>query len=351
MSLHPWLVPIWTRYVNYKGHTQHSIDDAIAYLGRRRAGGQERPLFVFLNLMGTHFPYRPPQDYVERIAPDITGDRLAYAFMRRFNADAARWASPPDPSLTEWERQALDGFYDAEIAYQDDHLGRLLDYLRESGALRDTLVIIAADHGEGHGDHDFVGHGFVVYQELVHVPLIVHFPERFPKSARISTTVSTRRIFHTVLDIVGIKPPLDETDPNANVAGLSLVNATDGARDTEGNLAFAEAFPPTTFLGVLERRNPAIIERLSLTQVRRGIYDGANKLAVVGGRVEGLFDVSADPAETRDLSVSKPDLAADLHRKLDLFVNTAEKYRAGGAAFSQVTEKVVDQLRALGYIE
>jgi len=47
-------------------------------------------------------------------------------------------------------------------------------------------VIICADHGEGHGDHDFFGHGFVVYQELVHVPLIIRWPERFPSGKRLA---------------------------------------------------------------------------------------------------------------------------------------------------------------------
>lgn len=351
LSLHPWLTPIWTRHVNYKGHTQHSIDDAIAYVRQHRAAGQHRPLFTFLNLMGAHFPYRPPQHYMERIAPEISGDRQAYAFMRRFNGDAARWASPPDPPLTDWERRVLDGFYDAEITYQDEHLGRLLRYLRESGALEDTLVIIAADHGEGHGDHDFLGHGFVVYQELVHVPLVIHYPARFPLGKRIATNVSTRRIFHTILDIAGIKPPLDEADPNANVSGLSLAMAVNGKPDAEDGIAFAEAFPPTTFLSVLEHRNPALIERLSLTQVRRGIYDGANKLTVAGNRVEGLFDVSADPAETRDLAGNQPQLVTDMQRRISAFVTSAERYRAGGEAFGAISDGVVENLRALGYIE
>src|SRR5690606_10056998 len=131
-----------------------------------------------------------------------------YKFMGRFNADAARWASPVVPPLQDWEHQVIEDFYDAEIAHQDRHLGRLLHALRQSGALDDTMVIIAADHGEGHGDHDFFGHSFVVYQELVHVPLMIHYPERFPAGKKVATNVSTRRLFHTVLDVAGITPPL-----------------------------------------------------------------------------------------------------------------------------------------------
>src|SRR5690606_30711698 len=181
VSMNPLLVPLWTRFINYKGQTAHSIDDVIAYIRQHRAGGADRPLFTFLNLMGTHLPYRPPQDYLDRVAPELRRSRHAYRFMQRFNKEAARWASPTDPPLRDWEQQTLTDFYDAEILYQDHLLSRLFDYLKSAGVLDDTLVIITADHGEAHGDHQYVGHSFVVHQELVHVPLLIHDPEgRFP---------------------------------------------------------------------------------------------------------------------------------------------------------------------------
>jgi arylsulfatase A-like enzyme len=349
VSLHPAVVPLWTRFVNYKGHTGHSVDDLIDYLKRHRADGQERPLFAFLNLMGAHLPYHPPPAAVDRVAPEIRRDKQAYAFMRRFNSEAARWASPAVPPLSDWERQVIDHFYDAEIARQDDHLGRLLRYLGDSGALDDTLVIIAADHGEGHGDHDFFGHSFVVYQELVHVPLVIRYPERFPAGKRITTNISTRRIFHTVLDIAGIKPPLDETDPNADVSGLSLARAVNGQRDTEGDIAFAEAFPPQTFLNVLKHRNPAVIQALNLTHIRRGVYDGEHKLTVVADRVEGLFNVAADPGETHNVADLHPDLAQTLQQKLASFVTTVEQFRPDGSGLAGMSDAVTENLRALGY--
>lgn len=213
------------------------------------------------------------------------------------------------------------------------------------------MVIIAADHGESHGDHNFFGHSFVVYQELVHVPLVIHYPERFPVGKRVKTNVSTRRIFHTVLDITGIKPPLDEADPNANVAELSLVRATNGAKDTEGGLVFSEAFPPTTFLNVIEHRNPALIEKLHLRQVRRGVYDGSHKLTVVHDRVEALYDVASDPAETRDVSGNQSALVADLQGKLNNFVKVTERENGDSESFGDVDDSILDNLKALGYIE
>lgn len=353
MSLNPLFVPLWTRLINYKGSTAHSIEDLIAYWKQHRAGGAQRPLFAFLNLMGAHLPYNPPQDALNRIAPGLRHDKRAYAFVRAFNADAARWASPPDAPLEDWQRDALNSFYDAEIAYQDEHLGLLLRYLRESGALANTVVIICADHGEGHGDHDFFGHGFVVYQELVHVPLIIHDPQRFPAGQRLPQTVSTRRLFHTVLEAAGVRrPPLDEADPNANVAGLTLSQAAGGS-DIENGVALAEAFPPLTFVNVVQHRSPALVERLRLNGVRRGIYAGAHKLALVGEQVEGLFDIAADPGETRNLAAEQPERAAELTRHLMALVAQAEARRAEADPFvaPQADAATLDHLRALGYIE
>lgn len=351
LSMSPLVVPFWSRLINFKGHSASTVDDVIAYWGQHHAGGAERPLFAFVNLMGAHLPYRPPQEYVDRVAPWLRRDRRAYDFVRRFNADAGRWASPPDPALYDWQQAALLDFYDAEIAHQDAQLGRLLRYLRQSGALDNTLVLILADHGEGHGDHNFFGHGFVVYQELVHVPLVIRYPDDFPAGRRISVNVSTRRVFHTILDAAGVQPPLDEADPNANIGALTLTNTSNGYPDSEGGMAFAEAFPPQTFLGFIQQRNPALIRRLRLSHVRRGLYDGGHKLALVGEQVEGLYDVTADPAETANLAAQDSRRSAALQQKAAAFVAEAEYWRDGAGTSGEVDESVLDHLRALGYVE
>jgi uncharacterized sulfatase len=349
LSLHPLLTPIWSRYINFKGNTPTSIDDVIAYLGKHQAGGAQQPLFTFVNLMGVHLPYRPPQAYLKRFGRDL--DSRSYNFMRRFNADAARWPSPVDETTPEWERRTLDSFYDAEIAHQDVHVGRLLQYLKTSGALENTLVIITADHGEGHGDHNFFGHSFVVYQELVHVPLVIHYPERFPLGKRVTTNVSTRRIFHTVLEAAGVKPPLDENDPNGNIGALTLANAVNGRVDAEQGMAFSEAFPVSTYIHVMAHREPALIAKLRLNSVRRAVYMGQHKLTLVGQETEGLFDIASDPHETRDVASQHMSLVGEMRRRAAQMVTQAEMQRADSDRHGEVSAEVEENLRALGYIE
>jgi arylsulfatase A-like enzyme len=167
----------------------------------------------------------------------------------------------------------------------------------------------------------------------------------------VQTNVSTRRIFHTALDLTGIQPPLDEADPNADTAGLSLLRATNGRPDPEGGIAFAEAFPPTTFLSVIEHRNPPLIERLRLRFVRRGVYDGPHKLTMVHDQVEELFDTVADPTEVRDLATSQPDLTQRLQARLAQFVQSSATHSNGTNGFGEMDESIIQNLRDLGYIE
>jgi hypothetical protein len=91
---------------------------------------------------------------------------------------------------------------------------------------------------------------------------------------------------------------------------------------------------------------------MQLTHVRRGVYDGAHKLAIVGDKVEGLFDVSQDPTEIHDVSRQHTALVTELKARIGHFVQGAVNHRAERAAQAgEVSEEVVDQLRALGYIE
>ncbi|MBL8154116.1 MAG: sulfatase [Anaerolineae bacterium] len=347
-SLNPVFVPLWTRLINYKGHTAHSITDLIDFWGEHHRGGAERPLFAFLNLMGSHLPYNPPQDALDRIAPHLRREPQAYRFMRRFNAEAERWASPTDPPLADWEQAALQDFYDAEIAHQDTHLGRLLEALAASGQMENTLILICADHGEGHGDHRFFGHGFVVHQELVHVPLVIRHPDWNSSGRRSEAVVSTRRIFHTLLEATRINAPGMTT---AETAAHSLLRAVDDGADPDRGLAMAEAFPPLTFLKVIEHRAPALIPQLSLRGVRRALYEGTDKLTVIDQKVDALYDVAADPAEGRDLAAERAGRAAELQRKLATLVSRAELLQPELAAAAPVDDSVVEHLRALGYIE
>jgi len=135
-ALRPLFVPIWTRAGNFKGMTARSIRDTTSFIKdiqEQRKGGN----FVFLNLMETHLPFSPPDEFVRKFVPYIDEMPEAHQFMREFNRKAMQWLIPLIEPFTDIEAATLSDMYDAEVAYQDHLLGRLIEAL-DSPYHRDT---------------------------------------------------------------------------------------------------------------------------------------------------------------------------------------------------------------------
>jgi arylsulfatase A-like enzyme len=309
LALHPWFASLWTRLLNFKGNTAASIADLNRYLqqmARRRLDPGARPFFCFVNLMEPHLPYWPPEPFVQKYAPYFKSNREARDFLRQYNAQPYRWMAPLPQPLSPLQAQVLRDIYDAEVAYQDHLLGSVFDTLRHTGLEQNTLVAIVADHGEGLGEHDFVGHAFVVYEELIRVPLILRYPGHFPAGKRIATPVSTRRLFHTLLEAAGFSPNLS---PNGapcvslklrrEVARLSLARTLAG-EDPEQGTVLSEAFPPHLLIRAMESRNDSLLRARACYDIRRALYEGMTKLIQTGDR-PSLYNLEQDPAELRDL--------------------------------------------------
>ena len=138
-------------------------------IGEERKGGN----FVFLNLMETHLPYAPPDEFVRKFVPYFHETPEAQQFMGNFNRKAWQWLIPLVEPFSDLESQTLSDMYDAEVAYQDHLLGQLLETLNTDYHRENTMVVFMADHGEMLGEHGYMGHGFGVHEELVHVPLFM----------------------------------------------------------------------------------------------------------------------------------------------------------------------------------
>ncbi len=350
LSLHPAFVRTWSKVGNYKGHTANSIRDTWQFLEHAEKSGD--PHFVFLNLMETHMPYGPPDDHIDKFMPYFKESREARDILRAYNADTHRWLFPVDEPLSELEDAVFNDIYDAEVNYQDHLLGQLLEHLSRAN---NTLTIIAADHGDGIGDHNFMGHSFVAYQELVHVPLMIKFPDGLAAGERISQNVSTRRIFHTCLAAANVRVFETEERPAMDVKKYSLAQTTQG-RDPEQGTVFVEAYPPQTAVNLMDRLDPPLAETFHCHQNRWAAYQDHYKLARIEGVQDELFDLSADPAETINLSRQQPERAADLSKKLKQFVAQSiarqpQNWQANPSVDIENDENIARQLRALGYIE
>jgi arylsulfatase A-like enzyme len=372
LALHPWFASLWTCLMNFKGNTAASIADLNRYLQRmaRRPAGAP-PFFCFVNLMETHLPYWPPEPFVQKYAPYFKSSREARDFLRQYNAEPYRWMAPLPQPLSPLQARVLRDIYDAEVAYQDHLLGSVFATLRHTGLEQNTLLAIVADHGEGLGEHDFVGHAFVVYEELIRVPLILHYPGHFPAGKRVATPVSTRRLFHTLLEAAGFGPSLSLADGTPRVslrlrrevARLSLSRTLAG-EDPEQGVVLSEAFPPQILLRAMESRNDSLLQARACYATRRALYEGGIKL-IQTGESPSLYNLEQDPAEQRDLLLAEPGDPAlgslspqawliRLQQGLRRWLEWAESRRPSLAPRKVDVESDADLLRRmqeLGYLE
>jgi len=178
--------------------------------------------------------------------------------------------------------------YDGEVAFVDEHLGRVLAALEKSPFGARTAVIVTSDHGEAFSEHGMIRHGFELWEELVRVPLLVKVPGVVPR--RVSARRSAIDVVPTMLDL--FKVPFAARSATDFLSGESLL--------PDLQRAASEADPERpVFIDMA--RGPYNAERQALIA-----HD--QKLTVSEGRVLGLYDLAADAAEKHDLSGDKARL-------------------------------------------
>lgn len=171
--------------------------------------------------------------------------------------------------------------YDGEIAFTDEHVGRVLDAIAASSFADRTIILFTSDHGEAFGEHGLIRHGFEVWEELVRVPLILHVPGVEPR--RVKERRSIIDLVPTILEAFDLEIPDTEED---FMRGRSLLQ--DALAAPEEKLA-----ERTVFVDMAEGPH---------NKERRAFYSGDYKLITSSGRILGLYDLKNDPAEKKDLA-------------------------------------------------
>ncbi|HQZ17846.1 MAG TPA: sulfatase [Vicinamibacteria bacterium] len=243
-----------------------------------------------------------------------------FLFLNYFDAHDphAQIGSPPwfNPATAK----PID-MYDTEIAYIDSEVARLLGTLRQRGRLNDTLVVVAADHGEYFGERKLRGHPAAVYEGSTHVPLALRLPGVVPQG-RTGRRTGLHEVFRMVQDVLSRNSLdwLSAIDLNPRITTEAWARQDfDKAMPKDGR-------PSTT---VVFAGNLKLIHRLS-------------------GNTE-LFDVEKDPGEAVNLIDSQDPaivaLKAKMLREVDL-----RAVRPPGPA-QPLTEDAKERLRALGYLK
>jgi len=267
----------WLRFKHsHEELVTRPADDLAAAVTRWIDRRGNRPFYAFVNFFDAHAPYVAPRP-----------------FNVIFSATPPRyWIEEPRPTDPAVFRE-LETAYESAIRYLDHELGLFLTDLERRGVLRNTLVIITADHGEQFGDHgtQYLGHERSLYTSVLRVPLVMVYPPRVPAGVRRAEVVSIRDIPETVLDVLGRSGEDGPTFP-----GISLLRYATGTAtaDEIAEPRFAHMRPskyfPKDFLD-WARTNSHIF---SLATGR------LHYLVNASGREE-LYDFVKDPWETVDL--------------------------------------------------
>jgi uncharacterized sulfatase len=303
--------------------------------------------------METHLPFSAPDRFVKGFAPSVLENRAARDFMRRFNTHAARWITPRSEPFPELQARVLSEMYDAEVAYQDDLLAEFLALLDLPEHRANTMVVFVADHGEMLGEHQLMGHSFGVYQELIHVPLFVRFPGQMA-GCRVSAPVSTTRLFHTVLDAIGVGAYETAYSPAVDVRSQSLVREVETPEKPQP-VVFSEAYAPDFALTIVQAHRPDLIEAIGCRATRWAVYEDRYKLIHAENLWDELFSLDTDPLELRGRRDGvDAGRIEQMEAQLEVFLEKARSRRPENWKRRKANldnEMVRQRLRDLGYIE
>jgi choline-sulfatase len=225
---------------------------------------------------------------------------------------------PPEPFNTEYKGH----LYDGEIAYADHELGKLIAWLKQSKLYDSSVIVATSDHGESLGEHGEDEHGFFIYNATVHVPLIVKPPagSGIPAQRR-RDPVETTAVAQSLMQLAGVKDAIDRQFQAKALFG----------RDTSEDPAYSETFYPFSSFGW---------SPLHAAETERFHYIDAPQ--------PELYDLEADPSETKNVAAQQPATVAVLKEKLEQRL-AHNPFKRQDANAGNLSPDVQEKLRALGY--
>jgi len=343
-------VSLWHKALKAAGRVQRNLTgrysklnesrvlfgEALRWLETRR--DPERPFFLYVHSDETHMPLLPPARYRRRLAG------LSARRMWEINQDKQLFVSG-QVEMTERDFDDLRKLARAELAFVDAWLGTLLEHFKRRGLYDNTLIIVAADHGDNFGEHGLLRHGLCLYDTLLRVPLVIRAPGAALKG-RIAPLTRLIDLFPTILRITGV-----EDEAAGEFQGQDLVAAIE--RDEFAGYAVAELYRPLQ--GIWQSRAPRFMDefRRRYDRVLRSYRTATHKLIWSSKGDHELFDLEADSGERRNLYAQQPELAADLMSRLERWLGSFE-HADGSEPFqedeSAMDGSLVERLRDLGYV-
>ena len=288
-----------------------NIETKMVEFGAANAG---KRFLAYLHYLELHCPYCPPQD-LRGTFDDGTSQLDLCAVWRRLR-DGMRTG---EVVLTAADQRRMRARYDEELLGVDGELGKLFDALRARGLWDETLVVVTSDHGEEFGEHGGWFHGHTLHDELIHVPLIVKPPASWgaPRGRTVEALVEQRDLAATLLEAAAAGPP-----PRGTASLLPWLRGEEG--------------PARPFV---------VSESMDQVTVRTAGWKLVAERA--GGGRPLLYDLGADPGETRDVAAEHPERVGELRRHLVAWRRALVPAKRSEVDVDEETRK---GLEGLGYL-
>lgn len=292
------------------------------------------PFFLYVHYLDPHDPYENPEivdnrsPFFPKYRGNLTGRHVHGVYAGRVPLER------PGQDVAH-----LTALYDSEIRYVDARIGELLRAIPPD-VLANTLVVLTADHGEELYDHGGWKHGFTLYEDQIHVPLLLRWDGRLPAGRRLPGTVSLLDLMPTIVQAAGGKP-----DPAWE--GIDLLPALTGEAPLPRRPAFAQhmMIGPLRAAAVLEKKKLILFNPRTPFAPTDPLQEHlwTQDLARLK-RIE-LYDLSKDRAEKTNLAARSSGEVAALqpliHRQLDRFLPGLRVFASGLPAGSRLEGTIV----------
>jgi arylsulfatase A-like enzyme/Flp pilus assembly protein TadD len=280
------------RYKSVERRAEDVANRALGWLSRH----QQRPFFIWLHFYDAHDPYDPPEPF------------------------KTHYASAP---------------YDGEIAYTDSIVGSFVEVLRKHGLYQNSVIAIAADHGEAFGEHGEERHGMFLYDETIHVPLLLKLPADRLGGKRVEERVALAEVAPTLLEAAGIPAPATmQARSLFPLIEMAKIDAAKSAARDKGKTPERSVYSETNY-------GHRAFGWSELRSWRTGKY-----LYVQAPKQE-LYDQSSDPDAVKNLAPAAKAVADTLESQLADFQQKTSSIRTEP---TKLDPTQAEKLRALGYL-
>jgi arylsulfatase A-like enzyme len=289
-------------YASRSGQTPGFGESAVEFL-KNRAPKLGKPFCLFISLINPHDVYVYPSTWKEagyeleafaglgvELPPNYADDLSTKPRIQKATREAYDKFAP---LRTPQERREYVNFYAYLNKLVDKHVMTVLNTLEETGLMDKTIIIRMADHGEGGMSHGLREKAYTVYEEMIHIPLIIHNPKLYPEPVQTEAFYDHLDLLPTVLDLAGV------ANPNSYALGSSIVPVIkDASRTVRDHTLFS--FDDLFFI-------PPHFPNVHIRAIRSGDWTYAVYFDAAGGGIEyELYNIKSDPLQLKNLAYGTP---------------------------------------------